>query len=273
MGLTGKVVPNRKGYGPITADVHRSPFPLPHQGVSVEDALKALDTLFYSDADPEGIAAILIEPVQGEGGFNVAPAEFLARLRELCDAHGILLIVDEIQSGGGRTGRFFAVEHSGVEPDLVTMAKALGGGLPISAVIGRARIMDQIEPGGFGSTYGGSPVACAAALAVLDVIAKENLIERAVQLGARMRQRFDAWAEGGGVRNVRGLGAMLGFDLGSGAAARRVVARALGKGLLALTCGRNSETIRVLVPLTIEEPLLDEGLGILEQSLREESRA
>lgn len=273
MGLTGKVAPNKKGYGAITVDVHRCLFPVPHQGVSVEDALNALDTLFYSDADPEGIAAILIEPVQGEGGFNVAPAEFLARLRELCDAHGILLIVDEIQSGGGRTGRFFAVEHAGVEPDLVTMAKALGGGLPISAVIGRARIMDQIEPGGFGSTYGGSPVACAAALAVLEVVAKENLIARAIALGARMRERFDAWASSGSVRNVRGLGAMLGFDLAGGGAARRVVARALGKGLLALTCGRNSETIRMLVPLTIEEAVLDEGLHILEQSLREESRA
>jgi 4-aminobutyrate aminotransferase/(S)-3-amino-2-methylpropionate transaminase len=276
MGLTGKVVPSKKGFGPITVDVHRALFPVPHQGVSVEDALNSLDTLFYSDADPESIAAIVIEPVQGEGGFNVAPSEFLRRLRELCDAHGILLIVDEIQSGGGRTGRFFAIEHASVEPDLVTMAKALGGGFPISAVIGRTRIMDQIEPGGLGSTYGGSPVACAAAIAVLDVVAKENLIARAVELGAQIRRRFDAWASGGTltpVRNVRGLGAMLGFDLASGAVARRVLARVLDKGLLALTCGRHSETIRVLVPLTIEETVLDEGLGILEQALREESRA
>jgi len=272
MGLTGKYLPYKRGYGAITADVYRVPFPVAHRGVTVDETLRALETLFYSDLDPQRLAAIIIEPVQGEGGFNVAPTELLRRLRELCDAHGILLIVDEIQSGVGRTGRFFAVEHSGVEPDLVTLAKSLAGGFPLSAVIGRERVMSSAEPGSLGGTYGGSPIGCAAALAVLDVIHAEALVERANHVGARLRERFDNWSRRedlASVRNIRGLGAMLGFDLVDGAMARVVTARALQLGLVLLTCGRDGETIRVLLPLTIEDALIGEGLDILEQTLRE----
>jgi 4-aminobutyrate aminotransferase/(S)-3-amino-2-methylpropionate transaminase len=190
----------------------------------------------------------------------------------LCDEHGILLIADEIQSGMGRTGRLFAIEHSGVEPDLVTVAKSLAGGFPLSAVIGREQIMSQVEPGSLGSTYGGSPVGCAAALAVLEVIHADGLIERANRIGARFRERFDSWTrreDMATVRNVRGLGAMLGFDLADGATARVVVSRALQRGLILLTCGRDAETIRLLLPLTIEDALLSEGLELLERTLCE----
>jgi 4-aminobutyrate aminotransferase/(S)-3-amino-2-methylpropionate transaminase len=272
MGLTGKFVPYKQGYGNITADVYRIPFPVAHRGITVDDAFRALDTLFFSDLNPKTLAAIVIEPVQGEGGFNVAPTDLLRRLRELCDEHGIVLIVDEIQSGIGRTGRFFAIEHSGVEPDLVTVAKSLAGGFPLAAVVGRERIMNRVEPGGLGGTYGGSPIGCAAALEVLDVVHAEGLIERANRIGARLRERFDEWSRREDmlvVRNVRGLGAMLAFDLADGATARVVTARALQRGLMLLTCGRDAETIRVLVPLTIEEGVLSEGLDILDQTLRE----
>jgi 4-aminobutyrate aminotransferase/(S)-3-amino-2-methylpropionate transaminase len=272
MGLTGKHNPYKRGYGSIAADVHRVPFPVAHRGVTVEDTLRALDTLFYADVDPKRLAAIILEPVQGEGGFNVAPAELLRRLRELCDEHGIVFIADEIQSGIGRTGRFFAIEHSGVEPDLVTVAKSLAGGFPLSAVIGREHLMNKVEPGGIGGTYGGSPIGCAAALAVLDVIQAEGLVDRANRIGARMRERFEAWSrreDMASIRNVRGLGAMLAFDLPDASAARLVTARALELGLVLLTCGREAETIRVLVPLTIDDALLGEGLDILERTLRE----
>jgi 4-aminobutyrate aminotransferase/(S)-3-amino-2-methylpropionate transaminase len=272
MGLTGKYAPYKKAYGTISAEVYRAPFPVAHRGITVGDTLRALETLFHADVNPGRLAAIIVEPVQGEGGFNVAPAELLRRLRELCDAHGILLIVDEIQSGIGRTGRFFAIEHSGVEPDLVTVAKSLAGGFPLSGVIGRERIMNPVEPGALGGTYGGSPIGCAAALAVLDVIHAEGLIERANRIGARLRERFEAWSrreDMATVRNVRGLGAMLGFDVADGEMARRVTAHALHHGLILLTCGRDGETIRVLVPLTIEDAVLAEGLDILEQTLRD----
>jgi 4-aminobutyrate aminotransferase / (S)-3-amino-2-methylpropionate transaminase / 5-aminovalerate transaminase len=272
MGLTGKYAPYKRGYGAITADVYRIPFPVSHRSISIDDTLRTLEALFYTDLDPKRLAAIVIEPVQGEGGFNVAPVELLRRLRELCDEHGALLIADEVQSGMGRTGRMFAIEHSRVEPDLVTVAKSLAGGFPLSAVIGRERIMNQVEPGGLGSTYGGSPIGCAAALAVLDVIRKEGLIERANRVGARLRERFDSWTrreDMATVRNVRGLGAMLGFDLADGATARVVTTRALEHGLVLLTCGREAETIRVLVPLTVEDSVLSEGLDILERALRE----
>jgi len=270
MGLTGKVAPYKKGLGTIQADIHRVPFPVTHRGLTVNDTLRALEDLFYSDLDPQRTAAILIEPVQGEGGFNVAPPDLLQQLRAICDRYGILLIADEVQSGMGRTGRMFAIEHSGVKPDLITVAKALGGGFPIAGVIGRASLMDQMEPGSLGTTYGGSPVCCAAALAVLDVISKEQLVQRAERLGLRVRARLESWAKRSDlipVRNVRGLGVMLGFDLPRAEDAKRVAAIALEKGLLILTCGRSSETVRLLVPLTIEEALIDEGLGLLEASL------
>lgn len=270
MGLTGKVAPYKKGLGTIQADIHRVPFPVAHRGTTVNDTLRALDDLFYSDLDPQRTAAILIEPVQGEGGFNVAPPELLQQLRAICDRNGILLIADEVQSGMGRTGRMFAIEHSGVQPDLVTVAKALGGGFPIAGVIGRSSLMDALEPGSLGTTYGGSPVSCAAALAVLDVIAREQLVQRAERLGIRVRTKLESWTKRSDllqVRNVRGLGVMLGFDLPSAEDAKRVASLAFDQGLLILTCGRSSETVRLLVPLTIEESLLDEGLGLLEAAL------
>lgn len=278
LALTGKVAPYKKAIGTLGGDVFRIPFPTDHRGISVAATLRALDALFYGDVEPARVAAIILEPVQGEGGFHVAPASLLRALRELCDLHGMLLIADEIQSGFGRAGRMFAIQHSGVEPDLVTLAKSLAGGFPLSAVIGRAAIMDKAEPGGLGGTYGGSPIGCAAALAVLDVIAEEKLLARAEVIGARIRMRFAAFAKRSDilpVANLRGLGAMLGFDIvkasagdePDGAGARLVAARCLERGLIILTCGTYGETLRILVPLTIQDVVLDEGLDILERAL------
>jgi 4-aminobutyrate aminotransferase/(S)-3-amino-2-methylpropionate transaminase len=278
MGLTGKVVPYKKGFGPPPAEVYHVPFPIAHYGTSVEDALKALQFIFKADVDPSRVAAIIIEPVQGEGGFHVAPAELLRDLRAMCSAHGILLIADEIQSGFARTGKMFGIEHSGVEPDLVTVAKSLAGGFPLSGVIGRAAIMDAIEPGGLGGTYAGSPVSCAAALAVLDVIAEDKLLARSAAMGTRIRARIEKFERKNGlapIAHVRGLGAMIGFDIvksrgdhePDGAAAKQVTVRALERGLVLLMCGLYGETIRILVPLTASDAILDEGLDILESAL------
>ncbi|MGB6488392.1 MAG: 4-aminobutyrate--2-oxoglutarate transaminase [Steroidobacteraceae bacterium] len=279
MALTGRAVPYKRGLDSWLPGIFRVPFPIAHRDVSVRDSLRALDLVMRGDVEPSHVAAMIIEPVQGEGGFNVAPPELLAELRRICDAHGILLIADEIQSGFGRTGRMFAIEHAGVEPDLVTLAKSLAGGFPLSAVLGRAAIMDAVEPGGLGGTYGGSPIGCAAALAVLDVMDEERLLERSEAIGTRLRKRFAVLAEGSAgvpIGNVRGLGAMIGFDVlksrGSGetdgATAKRVTQRALEAGLILLSCGLQGETIRILVPLTIADATLDEGLGKLEQALR-----
>jgi 4-aminobutyrate aminotransferase/(S)-3-amino-2-methylpropionate transaminase len=278
LAMTGKVVPYKRSLGLQGHDVYRVPFPADYRGVSVDSSLQALESLFYSDVHPTDVAAIAIEPVQGEGGFHVAPPEFLRRLREICDAHGILLIADEIQSGFGRTGRMFAIQHSGVQPDLVTLAKALAGGFPLAAVVGRASIMDKTEPGGLGGTYGGSPIGCAAALAVLDVIADEQLLSRAEQVGTRIRTRITRLAQRRDIvpiANLRGAGAMLGFDVVSaatrqpdGATARKVAVRALEEGLIVLTCGASGETLRILVPLTIAEAVLDDGLDLLERALQ-----
>lgn len=279
MALTGRAVPYKRGLDSWLPGIFRVPFPIAHRDVSVRDSLRALDLVMRGDVEPSHVAAMIIEPVQGEGGFNVAPPELLAALRRICDAHGILLIADEIQSGFGRTGRMFAIEHAGVEPDLVTLAKSLAGGFPLSAVLGRAAIMDAVEPGGLGGTYGGSPIGCAAALAVLDVMDEERLLERSEAIGTRLRKRFAVLAEGSAgvpIGNVRGLGAMIGFDVlksrGSGetdgATAKRVTQRALEAGLILLSCGLQGETIRILVPLTIADATLDEGLGKLEQALR-----
>lgn len=282
MTLTGKMSPYKKGASALAPEVFRVPFPAEHRGVSVEDSLKALAALFYSDVEPSRVAAIVIEPVQGEGGFNVAPPELLQRLREVCDMHGILLIADEIQSGFGRTGRMFAIEHSGVEPDLVTVAKSLAGGFPLSGVIGRAHIVDAVEPGGLGGTYGGSPIGCAAALAVLDVIEQEKLLARAEAIGSKIREHIGALMRtnaGATIANLRGLGAMIGFDIvksptdrsPDGIGAKLVAARAMDAGLVVLTCGTYGETIRILTPLTASDATLDEGLNILVESLRNSS--
>jgi 4-aminobutyrate aminotransferase/(S)-3-amino-2-methylpropionate transaminase len=277
LALTGKMAPYKHSMGPFGGDMFRIPFPIDHRGVSVEATMHALDALFYADVEPTQVAAIIIEPVQGEGGFHIAPPELLRHLRQVCDTHGILLIADEIQSGFGRTGRMFAIQHSGVEPDLVTLAKSLAGGFPLSAVLGRAPIMDEVSPGGLGGTYGGSPIGCVAALAVLDVIAEEKLLSRADAIGARIRAKLAEVARRNDIvtiANLRGLGAMLAFDIVStnaglpdGAMAKEVAVRALQYGLIVLTCGTYGETVRILVPLTVPDAVLDEGLEILERAL------
>jgi 4-aminobutyrate aminotransferase/(S)-3-amino-2-methylpropionate transaminase len=278
MALTGRAVPYKRGLDSWLPGIFRVPFPAAHRGISVQESLRAIDLVMRGDVEPSHVAAIIIEPVQGEGGFNVAPPELLVALRRICDTHGILLIADEIQSGFGRTGRMFAIEHAGVEPDLVTLAKSLAGGFPLSAVLGRAAVMDAVEPGGLGGTYGGSPIGCVAALAVLDVIEEERLLARAEAIGGRLRKRLAAVAErstGVAIGNVRGLGAMIGFDVlksrgggePDGPAAKRVTQRALEAGLILLSCGLQGETIRILVPLTIADATLDEGLDKLEHAL------
>lgn len=278
MAMTGKVAPYKRKFAPLPGEVYHVPFPIAHYGVSVEDSLRAIEFLFKADVDPDRVAAIILEPVQGEGGFHPAPPELLRALRELCDQHGILLISDEVQAGFGRTGKMFGIEHSGVEPDLITVAKSLAGGFPLSGVIGRKALMDAADPGGLGGTYAGSPPACAAALAVLDVIAEEKLCDRAVALGARAKARLEEMAARNDIQpigHIRGLGSMVAFDLLAerGADAPRseasaLTAKALAGGLLLLSCGVYGETIRLLYPLTISDELLDEGLSVLEASLK-----
>jgi 4-aminobutyrate aminotransferase/(S)-3-amino-2-methylpropionate transaminase len=280
MALTGKVKPYKLGFGSLPGDIRHIPFPAEHSSVSVEQCLSALDFMFAADVDPSQVAAIIIEPVQGEGGFNVAPVALLKALRDICDAHGIMLIADEVQSGFARTGKMFAIEHSGVEPDLIPIAKSMGGGFPLSGVIGKAHIMDSIPPGGLGGTYGGSPIACAAALAVLDVIAEENLMERSRSIGEQIRAKVGGWATRNDlvpVSQARGLGGMVAFDIlagrGSdkpdGAMAKRITSRAFDNGLVLLTCGAEGQTLRILVPLTVSDEVLQEGLGLLELALAE----
>ncbi len=276
--MTGKTLPYKRGFGPFPAEIYHVPFPVAHHGTTVADSLKALEFLFRADIEPNRVAAIIIEPVQGEGGFYEAPAELLVALRQICDRHGIVLIADEVQSGFARTGRMFAIEHSGVQPDLVTVAKSLAGGFPLSGVIGREAVMQAAEPGGLGGTYAGNPVACAAALAVLDVIHDEGLLARADSIGARIKARVGAMAQRNDtlpVGAIRGPGAMVGFEIfkerggtePDAEATKRVTARALEHGLVLLSCGVFSNVVRILVPLTVEDAVLEEGLGMLERAL------
>ena len=278
MALTGKVAPYRKKFGISPPGIYHLPFPSPDHGIGSHDVLKALDLLFRADIDPANVAAIIIEPVQGEGGFLPAPTDLLAALRRVCDKHDIVFIDDEIQTGFARTGRMFGIQHSGVEPDLVTVAKSLGGGFPLSGVIGRATIMDAAEPGGLGGTFAGNPVACAAALAVLDVIEEEGLVQRANAIGGTIRQAltsFESRNDTVPMASIRGPGAMIGFDVvkergtldPDPEATKRVTQAALGEGLVLLTCGVNGNTIRLLSPLTIPEPILEEGLQMLGRAL------
>lgn len=278
MALTGKVSPYKIGFAPLPGDVYHVPFPDAYHGVTVEQSLAALKTLFKSDIDPARVAAILVEPVQGEGGFNPAPFDFLKALRKVCDENGILLIVDEIQTGFGRTGKLFAVEHSGVAPDLMTVAKSLGGGFPISGVIGKAELMDAPIPGGLGGTYAGSPLACTAGLAVLSVIEEENLLARAVSIGETITGRFRALAKTNRfscIGDVRGLGAMTAVELVKDRTSREpapeltkaLVAKAAEDGLILLSCGVYGNVIRFLPPLTISDAVLNEGLDIIEKAL------
>ena len=278
MSLTGKVQPYKAGFGAMLPDVYHVPFPVEYHGISVAQSLAAIEQLFKADVDPERVAAIIIEPVQGEGGFYVAPAEFLQALRALCDRHGIVFIVDEIQSGFARTGRMFAIEHAGVEPDLVTLAKSLAGGVPLSAVSGKAAIMDSPPPGGLGGTYAGSPLGCAAGLAVLEVIEAEQLCQRAERVGAAVRARLvDLQSRWPCIGDVRGLGAMVAMELvkdrradAPDAELTKALVQAAGRrGLVLLSCGVYGNVIRFLMPLTIPDALLAEGLAILEAALED----
>jgi 4-aminobutyrate aminotransferase / (S)-3-amino-2-methylpropionate transaminase / 5-aminovalerate transaminase len=279
MGLTGKVAPYKTGFGPMPGEIFHVPFPSPILGVSVAQSLATLDTLLKADVDPARVAAIIIEPVQGEGGFYQAPVELLVALRQLCDQHGILLIADEVQTGFARTGKLFAIEHAGIEPDLITVAKSLAGGFPLSGVIGKAEIMDGPAPGGLGGTYAGSPISCAAALAVLDVIEEEHLCVRANSIGAQIKQRLNALTGKGYtcVGDVRGLGAMVALELVKEGDVSRpdpdltkaLVAKAAANGLIILSCGTRSNVIRFLVPLTASDAIVAEGLDVLERSLAE----
>jgi len=278
MALTGKVVPYKTGFGPFPGDVHHLPYPMAYHDVSEQDALDALERLFKADVDPASVAAIILEPVQGEGGFYIAPFGFLKALREICDQHGILLVLDEVQTGFARTGTVFAHEQAGVEADLVPMAKSLAGGFPLAAVTGKAEIMDAPGPGGLGGTYGGSPIACAAAHAVLDVIEDEGLCARAVTIGQRFTGRLLAMQNDprfGCIGEVRGLGAMVAIELvkdrdphkPDADLTKALVAKAAENGLILLSCGLYSNVIRFLVPLTASDALIDEGLDVLQASL------
>ncbi|QEN87891.1 4-aminobutyrate--2-oxoglutarate transaminase [Labrys sp. KNU-23] len=278
MAMTGKVVPYKTKFGPFPGGVWRVPYPIEHKGISVEDTFEALKWLFKTDVDPKNVAAIVIEPVQGEGGFYIASPEFLKRLRALCDEHGILLVADEIQTGFGRTGKWFAMEHSGVEPDLITTAKSLAGGFPLAGIVGKADIMDAPEPGGLGGTYAGNPVACAAALGVFEAFEAEDLLDKSAKQGELILKRLKAIKRkktGRPIGDIRGLGGMTAFELVTShggnepdpAAAKALAAECLERGLMILTCGVYGETVRLLAPLTIQPKVLKEGLDILEAAL------
>ena len=274
MALTGKVQPYKAGFGSMMPDVWHLPFPNDLHGVTQDEALAALDRLFKADVDPARVAAIIIEPVQGEGGFYPAPAGFMARLREVCDGHGMLLIADEVQTGFARTGRMFAMDLHGVAADLTTMAKGLGGGLPISAVTGRAEVMDAPAPGGLGGTYAGNPLGVAAALAVLDVIESEGLVDRAERLGQRLKQRLSSLMDDvPEIADIRGPGLMNAVEFAAGGKpspefTNKVREEALSRGLILLTCGVHGNVIRFLPPLTVPDAVFDEALGIIEDAIR-----
>ncbi len=280
MGLTGKITPYKNLFGPFPGEIYHAPYPIEYHGVSVEESLKAIDTMFRVDIAPTDVAAIIVEPVQGEGGFYPAPDEFMQALRKLCDEHGIVLIADEIQTGFARTGKFFCSDYAGIEPDLMTVAKGMAGGFPLAAVVGKADIMDAPLPGGLGGTYGGSPIGCAAALAVIDVIAEENLVERATQIGdlfaSRLSELQDSYPDViGEIRATRG--AMIAMELVKNGDAdqpdpdltKALVTLAYQRGLVLLSCGIRGNVIRFLPALTISDELIDEGLNIVEACFRE----
>ena len=282
LALTGKVVPYKAGFGPLPGEVFHVPFPIGFHGISSDDSLAALDKLFKSDIEPTGVAAIIIEPVQGEGGFYPAPPGFLRQVRDICDKHGIVMIDDEIQTGFGRTGKMFAVEHAGVEPDLMAIAKGLAGGFPLAGVVGKAEIMDSVPPGGLGGTFGGSPIGCAAGHAVLDVIEKEDLCNKALVIGEQVRD----WAEKlqqetSCVGDIRIMGAMCAIELVENNDAncpaaeltKAIAAEAAIEGVILLTCGVRGNVIRFLPPLTIENSLLTEALAIVGNIIRDKAGA
>ncbi len=271
MTMTAKVMPYKKGFGPFAPEVYRAPGPYPYRGVSSDAAIKGLEDFFRSDVDPSSVACVVLEPVQGEGGFIAMPPDFPARLQELCRAHGILYVDDEVQSGVGRTGTMWAIEqYEGVEPDLLVSGKSLGGGLPLAGVTGRAEVMDAVHPGGLGGTFSGNPLSCAAAIAVLDIVSEPGFLEAAQALGVSIRTRLeDIAARRPEIGDVRGSGPMLAFEFAeqSSDRAKAVVAEAFDRGLILLSCGLDGNVIRLLPPLTISDADLDEGLAILEGAL------
>lgn len=275
MSLTGKVAPYKQGFGAMMPDVYHVPFPIDLHGVSTQDSMNALNKLFAADLDPARVAAIIFEPVQGEGGFYPAPAELVQKLRSLCDKHGIVMVADEIQTGFARTGNLFAMDGYGIAPDITTMAKGLAGGLPLAAVVGKKEIMDAAGPGGLGGTYGGNPLGIAAAHAVLDVIEEENLCARANELGSRLRQRLEAIrATTPELVDVRGPGFMVAaeFNTADGSApspefTQKIRAEALKRNLILLTCGVHGNVVRFLAPITIQDEIMTEALDILEDSI------
>jgi 4-aminobutyrate aminotransferase/(S)-3-amino-2-methylpropionate transaminase len=268
--LTSKTHPYKAGLGPFAPEVYRTAYPYEYRGIDAQAALAALEQTLLTQVAAETVAAIVIEPVLGEGGFVPAPAEFLRGVRRICDENGIVLVVDEVQTGFGRTGKFFAIEHSGVEPDLVVIAKSIAMGLPLSGVLGKQKIMDGAAPGAIGGTYVGNPVALAAALAVLDVIEDEGLVERSAAIGEVIRARMLAWQERwSAIGDVRGLGSMLAIELTESTSklAGDIVEAALARGLMLITCGTYGNCIRVLAPLVITDAELDEALGVWEEAL------
>ena len=278
MAMNGKVAPYATDFGSMPGNVFRAPYPVPYHGVSEDEALRGLKMALKTDANPKDTAAIVLEPVLGEGGFYPAPASFLKAIREICDEYGMLMIVDEVQSGFGRTGKMFAIEHSGVEPDIITMAKSMADGMPISAVVGTDKHMDASGGNSLGGTYTGSPVSCAATLAVLEVFEEENILEKSQALGDKLAKRFAQWQQDFEyVDNPRNMGAMAAFDLVSDKAshtpdadlAGALCKRAREKGLILLSCGLYGNSIRFLMPVTIEDDILEEGLGIVEEALKE----
>ncbi len=277
MALTGKVAPYKLAFGPFPADVYHAPYPNSVHGISTADSLKHIEMLFKADIDPKRVAAIIFEPVQGEGGFYQAPADFVRGLRKICDTHGILLIADEVQTGFARTGKLFAMEHYDVTPDLMTIAKSLAGGMPLSGVVGRAEVMDAAAPGGLGGTYAGNPLAVASAHAVIEIIEEEKLCERATKLGDKLKAKLNAMkADVPQIADVRGPGAMNAVEFckpGTSEAdadfTKRVQTAALNRGLLLLVCGVYSNVVRFLFPLTIQDAVFDEALAILEESVKE----
>ena len=274
VSLTGKVVPYKLGFGPFPPEIYHAPFPC--HCASLDEVKKAVHNIFKADIEPSRVAAIIFEPVQGEGGFNVIQAEAVKWLRQLCDEHGIVLIADEIQTGFGRTGKMFAMEHFGVVPDLMTIAKSLAGGVPLSAVSGKAEIMDAPAPGGLGGTYAGNPLAIAAAHAIIDVMRDEKLPERGATLGTQLKGVLeDMRKDVPQIADVRGLGAMVAVEFNKAGSdepdadfTKKVQAEALKRNLILLTCGVNANVVRFLFPLTIQQPVFDEAIGILKDSLR-----
>ena len=279
MALSARMDPFKIGFRPFPTERYRIPFPDNFHDVSFETAAKAIDTLFQSDADPTSIGAIIFEPVQGEGGLNIADADFLHYLRELSDTHNIVLIADEIQSGFGRTGKMFATEHFDVAPDLTCLGKSMGGGLPLSGIVGKAEMIDKVPPGGLGGTFGGNPLGCAAALAVLDILEKENLFARGLEMGKRIHKRLEVMAQREDlpcVGNARSLGCMNAIEIvrdhtnePDGARAGAIISNALQKGLVLVSAGPKRNVIRILAPLTTPFELIDEGLQILESAIEE----